>query len=78
MTITIDRAGRVMLPKAIRERHGLTEGAKLDVAEEGASIVITPRPAHIRIVEEDGRLVAVGGVPVTDHTVRAILEEIRR
>ena len=67
-----------MLPKAIRERHGLTEGAKLDIVDEGASILITPRPANIEIIEQDGRLVAIGGAPVTDQTVRAILEDIRR
>ncbi|MDR0782951.1 MAG: AbrB/MazE/SpoVT family DNA-binding domain-containing protein [Propionibacteriaceae bacterium] len=78
MTITMDRAGRVMLPKAVRERHGLTEGAKLDIIEEGALIIITPQPAQIEIVEEDGRLVAVGGAPVTDQMVREILESIRR
>ena len=78
MTVTIDRAGRVMLPKSLRERHGLHEGTKLDVVDDGASIRIMPQPAQIEIVEEDGRLVAVGGAPVTDDTVRAILEDIRR
>ena len=78
MVITIDRAGRVMLPKAFRERHGLTEGTKLDVTEEGAALLLTPCPAPIEIVELEGRLVAVGGAPITDETVQAILDEIRR
>ena len=78
MTITMDRAGRVMLPKAVRDHHGLTEGAKLDISEEGASIIITPQPARIEIAEEAGRLVAVGGAPVTDQIVREVLEAIRR
>jgi bifunctional DNA-binding transcriptional regulator/antitoxin component of YhaV-PrlF toxin-antitoxin module len=67
-----------MLPKQLRERHGLREGVKLDVSEDGASIRLTPQPAPIEIVEEDGRLVAVGGAPVTDEDVRAILDDIRR
>jgi bifunctional DNA-binding transcriptional regulator/antitoxin component of YhaV-PrlF toxin-antitoxin module len=67
-----------MLPKAVREAHGLAEGAKLDVAEDGASIRLTPRPPVIDIVREGGRLVAVGGEPVTDEVVRATLEAVRR
>ena len=76
--VTMDKAGRVMLSKALRQLHGLSQGAKLDVVSEGASIRLTPQPAQIEIVEEDGRLVAVGGAPVTDEAVRAILEDIRR
>jgi bifunctional DNA-binding transcriptional regulator/antitoxin component of YhaV-PrlF toxin-antitoxin module len=67
-----------MLPKALRERHGLTEGAQLDVAEDGASIRLTPRPPQIEILREGGLLVAVGGEPVTDEVVRATLEAVRR
>ena len=48
----------------------------LDAYLAMASILIAPPPAPI--VEEDGRLVAVGGAPVTDQTVRAIQEESRR
>jgi len=66
-----------MLPKALRERHGLTEGVRFDVTEDGASILITPRPSPVRIVEEQGRLVARGGGPVTDEIIRDILEDIR-
>ena len=78
MQTTMDRAGRVMVPKAFRQRHGLTEGARFDITDQGASIMITPQPASISIVQEEGRLVAVGGAPVTDDTIRAILEDIRR
>ena len=67
-----------MLPKLFRQRHGLHEGMKLDVVDDGTSIRITPQPAPIEIVEENGRLVAVGGAPITDETVRTILEDIRR
>ena len=67
-----------MLPKALRQRLGLTEGVKLEVGGEGASIRLTAQPARIELVEEDGRLVAVGGAPITDAAVRAILEDIRR
>ena len=67
-----------MLPKPLRRRYGLYEGVKLDVVDDEASIRLTPQPAQIEIVEEDSRLVAVGGATVSDETVRATLEDIRR
>lgn len=67
-----------MLPKPLRQRYGLYQGIKLDVVDNEASIRLTQQPAQIEIVEEDGRLVAVGGAPVSDETVRATLEDIRR
>jgi AbrB family looped-hinge helix DNA binding protein len=33
MTVRIDRAGRIVVPKAIRERLGLEPGTKLEISE---------------------------------------------
>jgi len=38
MRTTIDRAGRVVIPAAIRERAGLTAGAELEVTEDDLGI----------------------------------------
>ena len=40
MITTIDAAGRVVIPKALREKAGLTAGAELTVTLEGAAIRI--------------------------------------
>jgi AbrB family looped-hinge helix DNA binding protein len=58
MRTTIDRAGRVVIPAAMRERAGLTPGAELDVTLDEFGIRlerVAPRP---RLVKVGHRLVA--------------------
>lgn len=80
MRTTIDAGGRVVIPKAIRERLGLAPGADVEVVEADGRVEITPAVAPIEVVEVGGRLVAKGdGLPVlTDETVRETIERTRR
>jgi AbrB family looped-hinge helix DNA binding protein len=50
---TIDKAGRVVIPAALRERAGLTPGSELDITEDEHGI-------HLRRVAPGPRLVKVG------------------
>lgn len=64
MRSTIDKAGRVVIPAAIRERAGFTPGAALDVTvdETGVRIErVAPGPKLVRIGK---RLVARPTTPV--------------
>lgn len=73
MMVTIDRAGRVVIPKDIRDRLSLTADAALELATDGDSIRLTPvRPAGRRVVEVDGWPVieAVEGHTTTDADVQ--------
>jgi AbrB family looped-hinge helix DNA binding protein len=55
MLVGIDRAGRVVIPKDVRERLSLAADAQLELDTEGDSIRLTPvRPRSRRIVEVDG------------------------
>ena len=58
MTVTIDRAGRVVIPKEIRGRLGLHPDAELTIEVEGNSIRIAPLPRATR------QFSIVDGVPV--------------
>lgn len=81
MKTTIDAAGRIVIPKAIRERLGLTGGEELEIEERGGRIEIEIAPTPMRLVKRDGRLVAVADremPPLTDEMVRATLERVRR
>jgi len=44
-TKAVDRLGRVVLPKSLRERYGLTGGAELELTDTGNGILLTPRRA---------------------------------
>jgi len=58
MKTTIDKAGRVVIPVAIRERAGLTPGVEIDVRVSEAGDITISRPVP------PPRLVKVSGVTV--------------
>jgi AbrB family looped-hinge helix DNA binding protein len=55
---TIDKAGRVVIPAAIRERAGFTPGAALEITEDEFGIRIQRVAAGPRLVKVGRRLVA--------------------
>jgi AbrB family looped-hinge helix DNA binding protein len=82
MRTTIDRAGRLVVPKAFREALGLQGGAEVEIVLVDGRIEIEPTPAEIRLERAaDGHLVAVADreMPVlTAERVRSVLEQVRR
>lgn len=71
MKTTIDRAGRVVLPKALRDEIGLAPG-EVEVYVDGATIRIEPvYRTDVEIV--DGRMVLPAmGDPITDEQIREL------
>ncbi len=59
-TTTLDRFGRVVLPKEVRERLGLEPGAVLEIEETGAEIRLKPQRGESGIAVKDGVLVYTG------------------
>ncbi|MDO5676263.1 MAG: AbrB/MazE/SpoVT family DNA-binding domain-containing protein [Propionibacteriaceae bacterium] len=73
MMVTMDKAGRIVVPKEIRERLNFTPDSVLELRVDGESLVIVPeRRRGRRIVEVDGWPVieAVPGLSVTDADVQ--------
>jgi AbrB family looped-hinge helix DNA binding protein len=80
MRTTIDRAGRVVIPAAMRERAGLTAGAELEVTEDELGIRLERVAAGPRLVKIGRRLVARPTVAADDRPaidVAALIEEER-
>jgi AbrB family looped-hinge helix DNA binding protein len=63
MTLKIDPAGRVILPKPIRDRLGLTAGADLEVEEAPGEIILRPVQQQPSLVKRDGVLIHRGKLP---------------
>jgi AbrB family looped-hinge helix DNA binding protein len=63
MTLKIDKAGRIVVPRALRERLGLRAGTDLDVSETAEGIMLRRASAEPAVVEEDGFLVHQGVAP---------------
>lgn len=61
MEVTLDKFGRVVIPKAVRENLGLGPGTVLDIEEgEEEGILLRPRRPEPDLVEEHGVLVFTG------------------
>lgn len=81
MKVTIDAAGRVVIPKALRDAVGLRAGQPLEIAERDGRLEIAPAATPMRLVDEGEGAAAVADddMPVlTADVVRETLERIRR
>ena len=82
MRTTIDRAGRVVVPKALRDSLGLVPGADVELVERGGEVILTPVGPRIVLEKRDGRTVFVaegeeaGGL--NDEDVQRLVEEFRQ
>ena len=63
MKVTIDAAGRIVVPKPLRDQLRLREGSALEIEIIGSSLVVQPVTQSAAIVLQDGLLVYVGDVP---------------
>ena len=82
MKTTIDRAGRVVIPKAIRERAGLQPGMEIEISVDNGRVEMTPAGPQGRVVYKDGMPVweaPPGAPPVTleetNEWIRILREE---
>jgi len=60
MQVAIDKFGRMVLPKSIRDDFGLVPGSVLDVEEQSKSIVLKPLDQE-SVVREEGGVWVYGG-----------------
>ena len=81
MKTAIDAAGRVIVPKALRDELGLSPGRPLEIQARDGALVIEPVPTQVTLARRGKRLVArpkVALPKLTQAQVRAALEGSRR
>jgi AbrB family looped-hinge helix DNA binding protein len=81
MKTAIDAAGRVIVPKALRDQLGLSPGRELEIRARDGVLVLEPLPTPVTLVRRGKRLVArpTAKLPrLTQDEVRAALEGTRR
>lgn len=77
MKATIDGAGRLVIPKQLRDRLGLQPG-EVEVDADGADLRVRP-VAYEMLDEQDGwLLVPASGSPLSDADVQALRDADQR
>jgi AbrB family looped-hinge helix DNA binding protein len=81
MRTTIDRLGRIVVPKPIRERLQLHGGEQIEIDERDGVVEIRVAPTEVTIEETAHGPVATPSQvlpPLTEQIVRDTLEQHRR
>jgi len=76
--LTIDKAGRVVIPKTLREELRLEPGDSLDVESAGERITLRPVRETGSLSKEHGVWVFHSGQPLPASATDEMLEQIRQ
>lgn len=68
-TITLGKSGRLVVPKAIRDRLGLHEGSRLKLEVSGGKLLAEPQPDPVEIVMKDGFPIITSGTTMKRGTI---------
>lgn len=83
MRTTIDAAGRIVVPKALRDAMGLDAGRQVDIVFTDGRLEIEVAPANVRVETVDDGLPTIAYnddevPPLTDDMIRDTIEATRR
>jgi AbrB family looped-hinge helix DNA binding protein len=74
MRATIDKAGRLVIPRALRNRIGLAGGGEVEIEVDGAAIRIEPVVGG-ELREESGLLlIPATGMSIDDALMRELID----
>jgi AbrB family looped-hinge helix DNA binding protein len=75
--LTLDKAGRVVIPKKLRDELHLSSGDSLEIESQGDEFVLRPVREEATMFKKDGMWVIKTGKPLTVEDVNAVIESVR-
>ena len=78
MKLTLDKAGRIVLPKPLRDELHLESGDALEIESSGEDITIRPARGQAQLRKKHGIWVYRAGEPLSAATVEKTVRQIRR
>ena len=76
--VTIDKAGRIVLPKPVRDELQLSPGDSLEVDSSEERVILRPVRGNARIYKKQGVWVMHGGTPLSEDVIEKTRLQIRR
>jgi AbrB family looped-hinge helix DNA binding protein len=77
-TLTVDKAGRVVLPKPVRDEMHLRAGDSLEIESSEDRIVLRPRRGGLGLHKKQGVWVFSTGESISAEATDQVLNDIRR
>ena len=77
-TLTLDKAGRIVLPKPVRDQLQLSAGDSLELESSEDQIVLRPVRGTAGLRKKQGIWVLQVGEPISAATVDRSIRDIRR
>ena len=77
MKATIDKAGRLVIPKPLRDRVGLRPGV-VEIVVDGAGLRVEPIVGEALVERGDLVVIPGSGTPIDDDIVRALRDGDQR
>jgi AbrB family looped-hinge helix DNA binding protein len=72
MTLKMDKAGRVILPKPVRDRMGLRAGSALEAVETAEGVVLKPVDRRPSLIKKGSFWIYAGEIPAGYDILKAI------
>jgi AbrB family looped-hinge helix DNA binding protein len=75
--LTVDKAGRVVIPKSLREELGLEPGDSLEMERLGEAITLRPVRGSGPLTKKQGVWVFHSGQPLSASATDEVLRQVR-
>jgi len=75
--LTLDKAGRVVIPKSFRDELHLSSGDSLEIESQGDEFILRPVREEATMFKEDGMWVIKTGKPLTVEDANAVIDSVR-
>jgi AbrB family looped-hinge helix DNA binding protein len=76
--LTLDKAGRIVLPKSVRDELHLEAGDALELETSGDKITLRPAQANGQLIKKQGVWVFQSDEPLTVEIVEETARKIRK
>lgn len=77
-TITVDKAGRFVLPKPVRDEFQIEPGDSFELRSSADEIVLRPARGKAQMRREHGVWVLHGGTPLPADVIEKTTQKVRR